>query len=233
MPNIERTTTLLITFSLLFFLAISCHFLSTEPLKKEELQVDYYVRFLEADKQVKAKINFARIDSTQKMIPQIMEEVLFADKALSGKKIGNQYTYQMTQTMPFANSYDLTYRLNHLTTTSIAIDLERLNNFSVKKGKISKSAGTTLYFEEGPATNKETLVLLISDSTGRTMTIKIGNHTANTPIIVLPKQVNHLSLGNGTLYLVKKESVQKQLDNAQLIGNTEYYSAVKTITIID
>jgi len=104
--------------------------------------------------------------------------------------------------------------------------MEALSNFSIKKGKVSKTAGTNLTFEGTEHPTKETLVLLFSDVNNKTATIKIDNHPANTPIVILPEQVNHLAVGKGNVYLVKKQTIQAQSATTELTGLTEYYSAV-------
>ncbi len=233
MPTTKNSDTLLLAFILLISLCFSCNFSQKETTKKNILQVDYYVRYLQADKQFKVNISFTEIDSTKKIMPRKMEEVLFANKVLNGKKIGNQYRYQLATQMPFSENYGLTYRLNQTEIDSLAIPIQAMSDFSIKKGKVSKTAGTNLMFVGDEQSSKETLVLLFSDVNNKTATIKIGNHSQNAPIIILPEQVRHLAVGKGKVYLVKKQTVQTASKNLALTGLTEYYSAVKEIEIIE
>ena len=233
MLNVKNTVTFSIVFSLLIFLCFSCDFSQKESLKKNNLHVDYYVRYLQKDKQVKAIISFNEEDSTKKIMPKKMEEVLFEDYALSGKKVGNQYQYQLTKEIPFLEDYGLTYRLNKEQSITQTITIPSLTNYSIKKGKVSKKVGTTLFFEDQPLQTNETLVLLLSDEANKTATIKIMNQSENTPITILPEHVSHLAAGKGTMYMVRKQTIQKQSVTTQLTGLTEYYSAVKQIEIIE
>ncbi|MFK7983788.1 MAG: hypothetical protein AB8G86_27675 [Saprospiraceae bacterium] len=234
MPTIKNIATLSLAFILLISLCFSCNFMQKETTKKNILQVDYYARYLQADKQLKVNISFTEIDSTEKLIPKKMEEVLFANKVLNGKKISNAYRYQLVTQMPFTeNNYGLTYRLNQTEIDSVAIPIQAMSDFSIKKGKVSKTAGTNLVFEGIEQSTEETLVLLFSDVNHKTATIKIGNHPINTPIIILPEQVNQLAAGKGNVYLVKKQTIQTKSATTELTGLTEYYSAVQEIEIIE
>ena len=233
MPTIKNRDTFLLAFILLTSLCFSCNFRQKETTNKKSLQVDYYVRYLQSDKQLKVNISFTEIDSTEKIMPKKMEEVLFVNQVLNGKKVGNAYRYQLATKIPFAEKYGLTYRLNQTATDSLTIQMETLSDFSIKKGKVSKTAGTNLTFEGLEESTKETLVLLFSDVNNRTATIKIGNHPVNAPITILPEQVNHLAVGKGNVYLVKKQTIQASSATTELIGLTEYYSAVKEIEIIE
>jgi len=233
MPTIKNIATFLVASILLTSLCFSCNFMQKEVAKKNILNVDYYVRYLQADKQLKVNISFTKIDSTEKITPEKMEEVLFADQVLSGKKVGNQYRYELTKEVPFVESYKLSYRLNHNEMDSMTIQLHAMNDFSIKKGKVSKSAGTDLTFEGVEQATNETLVLLFSDRNNQTAMIKIGNHTVNAPIVILPEQIGHLAVGEGKVYLVKKQTIQTKSADTELTGKTEYYSAVKSIEIIE
>ena len=233
MPIIKNTTIILFVFILLTFSWIGCNSTPKDPAKANRLQIDYYVRYLQPEKQLKVNINFTKIDSTGKSVPIKMEEVLFANDALNEKKMGAQYRYQLEQEMPFAKNYSLTYRFNQKRMDSLFIAMQAISDFTIKKGKVSKTAGTNLTFERPEQATKETLVLLFSDSNNKTATIKIGNHPQNAPIIILPEQVRHLTLGKGKVYLVKKEMIQRKSTSIELTGLTEYYSAVKDIEIIE
>ncbi len=233
MPTIKNIATILAAFILLISLCFSCNFSQKELPQKNILQVEYYVRYLQTDKQVKASISFMEIDSTKKRMAKRMEEVLFANNSLNGEKVGNQYRYQLTKELPFAAKYDWSYRLNNTKTVTNKINIEPISDFVIKKGKVSKTAGTNLTFEGVELSSKETLVLLLSDANNKTVTIKIDNHPRNAPITILPEHVNRLAVGSGTLYLVKKENIQTESDGIQVTGLTEYYSTVKAIEVIE
>lgn len=233
MPTNKNIATLFAAFILLISFCFSCNFMQKESTKKNILQVDYYARYLQSDKQLKVNISFMEIDSTEKIMAKKMKEVLISDNVLNGKKIGNQYRYQLEKNMPFADNYGLTYIFNQTEMDTMSIRIKALSNFSIKKGKMSKTAGTNLIFEGDQQLATEALVLLFSDRNNKTATIKIGNHLVNAPIIILPEQISRLAVGKGNAYIVKKQTIQTKSKGIELTGLTEYYSAVKEIEIID
>lgn len=233
MPTIKNIATILAAFILLISLCFSCNFSQKESQQKNILQVEYYIRYMQTDKQVKVEISFTEMDSTKKRTPKMMEEVLFMDNALSGEKAGNKYRYQLTKEMPFAQNYAWSYRLSNGETMTNDIGIAPISDFVIKKGKVSKTAGTNLTFEGEVLSNKEMLVLLLSDVNNKTVTIKTGNHSRNSPITILPEQVNQLAVGKGTLYIVKQQKSQTAATGVQVTGLTEYYSTGKAIEIIE
>lgn len=233
MQTIKNKATFSTAILLLISLGISCNFSQKEPQKKDKLQIDYYVRYLHSDKQLKANISFTEIDSTQKKIPRKMEEVLLAGNTLSGKKIGNNYRYQIDKKIPFTNKYQFNYRSSSTATDSTIVQIRPIHDFSVKKGKVSKRAGTNLRITGASIASEETLVILVSDANNKTATIKIDQQPTDTLIKILPEQVNQLATGKGNIYVVRKQSIQTESTEIQLTGLTEYYSAVKAIEIIE
>ena len=87
MLNVKKTSLLSIAFILLFSLYFSCNATQKKSAQADILKIAYYVRYMHSDKQVKAEISFSEIvDSTKKIIPKKMEEVLFQNNVLDGKK---------------------------------------------------------------------------------------------------------------------------------------------------
>ncbi len=233
MLTVKNIATFSIVCILLISLCFSCNFSQKESLKKDQLQVDYYVRYLQADKQFKINISFTKIDSTGKRAPKKMEEVLFKGKTLNGEKIGNQYRYQLEDNTPFVDNYSLAYRPNQQEIDTTSIQIQSIHDFWIKKGKVSKTAGTNLIFEGTPLSNEEALIFLVSDVNNKTATIKVNKHPINSPIIILPEAINQLAVGKGTIYIVRKQQIERTLRGSQLTGLTEYYSKVKEIEIIE
>lgn len=76
MLNVKKTNSLSIAFILLLCFYFSCETTQKQSAQKDILQIDYYVRYLQSDKQVKAAISFSEVvDSTKKIVPKRMEEV--------------------------------------------------------------------------------------------------------------------------------------------------------------
>lgn len=232
MLNVKKTSNFLIAFILLLSCFISCESLQKESKQTEKLQIDFYIRYLQSDKQVKAEISFSEMDSIKKIIPKRMKEVLFQGQALDGQKILNQYRYTMTKENDFPENYKLSYRSNGQEIHEQLISINPIADFTIKKNKISKKIGTTITFDDQLKANEE-LVILISDENNRTSTIKIKELSSDFMVKILPEQVANLNLGKGSVYIVRKQLIEKEEANHLLKGRTEFYTAVKELEIID
>ena len=230
MLNVKKNSLLSISFILLTFLCLSCESSQTQSNQKDILKIDYYVRYLQSDKQVKAEISFSEvIDSTKKIIPKRMNEVLFQDSALDGKKVKDSYKYQLAKQIPFLDTYNFAFRDHTQEVVKQAISINPITDISIKKNKVSKLGGTTITLGGTPLQKEESIVILLSDIHNKTVTFFAKELSIN----ILPERVSSLTLGQGTIYAVRKQNLNKISDTYQLTGLTEYYSDVKEIEIVE
>ncbi len=230
MLNVKKTSLLSTAFILLFSLYFSCDATQKKSAQANILKMEYYVRYMHSDKQVKAEISFSEIaDSTKKNIPKKMEEVLFQNNVLDGKKIADRYKYQGTMQIPFTDRFDFSYR-NNITQVAVqTVSINPVTDFTIKKNKVSKLGGTTLTLVGNPLQAEETIVVLLSDVNNKTVTIL----AKELSIKITLEKVKDLSLGQGSIYVVRKQNIAKTTINYQLEGFTEYYSEVKEIEIVE
>jgi len=231
MLNVKKSNWLSIVFILLLSCYFSCESIQKKSLQNDILKIDYYVRYLQSDKQVKAEISFSEVvDSTKKIMPKRMVEVLFQENALDGKRIKDRYKYQLTKNISFADTFNFTYRAN--TTQGVAnqfITINPIIDFSIKKNKVSKLGGTILTLIGNPLQQEESIIILLSDANNKTITFLAKELTFN----ILPEKVKDLASGKGTIYVVRKHSSTADSEVQQLTGLTEYYSEVKEIEIVE
>lgn len=233
MLNVRKTSNFLIAFVLLLSLCFSCESSQKESKQSEILQIDFYIRYLQSDKQLKAEISFSEMDSIKKIMPKRMDEVLFQGDALDGKKLLNQYRYQVTKASTFSEIYNFSYRLNGQEIQEQLVAVNAIADFTIKKDKISKTAGTTITFDTSPLKVNEEFIVLISDENGKTSTIKIKEMPSDFMVKILPDQISSLKTGIGTVYVVRKNTIEIDQLSAYLQGRTEYYTAVKELEIIE
>lgn len=232
MLNIGKSTPFLFAFILLFSFCFSCKSEQKERLKTEKLQINFYLRYLQPDKQVKAAISFSTLDTTKKVIPKKMEEVLFQEIVLDGQKSQNQYQYQTVQEMAFVENYSFGYRTNANANQKLDIRICPILDFIIKKGKISKKVGSSIKLEGKELQKNEALLLLISDKNTKTNTIKIQSLSDKLTINISPEQIANLEVGKATVYIVRQQTIEEKANNF-IKGRTEFYTDAKNIEIID
>lgn len=232
MSIVKKISIFLTVLILLLSWCFSCKFTKKESIQTDALQIDYYVRYLQSGKQLKAEISFAEVDSIQKIMPKKMSEVLFQNLALDGKKLPKKYRYELTTETVEKEHYSFTYRLDSRLSSTQEIIITPIADFSIKKDKVSLNAGTKVKVMGKPLQENESIILLISDENNKTSTLKIDTLSTNKEIVVQPEQLNSLKLGKGTIYLVRRQITKEKSNHVQLTGLTEYYTTAKNIEII-
>ncbi len=231
MLNVKKTNSLSIAFILLLCFYFSCETTQKQSLQNDILKIDYYVRYLQSDKQVKAEISFSEIvDSTKKIVPKRMEEVLFQNSALDGKKVKDTYKYQLAKQSPFVDTYNFAFRDYTQQVANQPVSINPIADFSIKKNKVSKLGGTTISLEGKPLQEEESIIILLSDANNKTITFFAKALAIN----ISPEKISGLTLGQGTIYAVRKQNLNEtSAASYQLKGLTEYYSEVKEIEIVE
>ncbi|MEM6318604.1 MAG: hypothetical protein AAF960_13110 [Bacteroidota bacterium] len=229
---------LLFTYSILAILILvlpnfGCESAAKERTKKGNIAIQYYVRYLQEKQQVKATISFSELDSLKKNKPKPMTEVLFQSKALSGKKNKDTFLYQYSNNEDFANDYIFQYQLEDQLFSLPKVKLNPITDFSVEGGKVSKTLGTTLTFQSARLQPNEQLLVFFNDVYNKTATVTFNDLAEEKTVDIRSEQLLSLTVGKGTLYLVRQQSLQEADDSNQFLGRTEFYTKVKNIEIVD
>lgn len=233
MSNVLKINNFLAVLILLVMATLSCESEKKQSKNQELINIDYFIRYLKSDKQVKAEISFSKVDTINKTVPKMMEEVLFQNKALDGKKVLNNYRYQTTAHTDFTENFNFEYRIEEQLIKLPTITMPTIENFSLKKGKLSKAIGSSLSIEGAPLQANEQIILLLSDSSNKATTLSVDGPLVDLEIKISPEQIDKLKVGKGSIYIVRKQVIQSITDHANITGLTEYYSEVKEIEIIE
>ncbi|NJN77163.1 MAG: hypothetical protein HC803_01585 [Saprospiraceae bacterium] len=110
-----------------------------------------------------------------------------------------------------------------------------IGKYSIKEGVISKSKGFTLTWEgEAVNANNETLVLLITDANGQSMSLNRIGETGESGMFIDPVQLSFFAPGTANFYLIRKNLIDiPQEGNVKQKAELEFYSAEITIEIVE
>ena len=196
-------------------------------LEKTNAYIHYYVRYLQAEDQLEAKATFKLGDSLHTAVPSLLAEtVYFNDKTMDSVSLANGnsfYSYKDNSFYAETNNFRFTHdgvEYNHNTL------MPPLDSFWVKKGSISWSDGFVVQWKGSPLKKKETVVVVLTDQHGQTLSINSLGPTENPELKILPEQIKKLATGPGEIYLVRKLSVPTPDPKPRVKGSmrTEYYS---------
>lgn len=212
---------------------ISCQSSTSPEIKIEPIQAEVYLRYLETEQQIKSEISFATIDSTKKVIPTKMEEVLFQKTAMDGKKIRNSFRYQFRQIAAFTRQYNFEFNKDGQDYPTQTIEINPIEDYFIKGDIISKSTKNTLVFKGKLLKANESLILLFSDENNVVETVAIAGPSSDLGVTLYPEQLKDLKLGKGKLYLVRKQRIEEKRGDFNLTGLTEYYTKVIEIEVVE
>lgn len=218
---------------ILSLLILSCQSNRKSETNQQLLEAEVYLRYLQSEKQLKAEISFFVVDSTKKMMPKMMDEVLFHKKVMSGKKVQNLFRYQLIQTGSLVEKYNFEYSHSGKPLQEQNIFINPIEDYFIKGEIISKSSNTTIVFKGKLLKSNENLILLFSDDNNKVSTVAIAGPSSSLGISILPKQIKELALGKGKLYMVRRQTINAKTETFNLTGLTEYYSKVIDIEVIE
>jgi hypothetical protein len=134
-----------------------------------------------------------------------------------------------------ANNYEFT--VNHVGQKPIKAKLSSkpIRKYAIKEGVISKSKGFTLTWEgEALSENNETLVLLITDANGQSMSLNRVGGTAESGMFIDPVQLDYFATGKANFYLVRKNLIDFPKDGyVKQSAEIEFYSDEITVDIVE
>ena len=215
--------------SFFFLSCLSCN-QDTALVESTQLFEEYYVRFLQAEKELKAHASFFEGDSIQNAKPKIFfGGVAFQGGGMQMRNLPKGVVrYSSTlEKADFISPFKFRYK-NDLGETIIEkIEMQGIDDFFIK-GDISQSQGMTLSLNT-ELSDKESLVLLFSDEQNRAASIQIDGPSELLEHVINKEQTQRLQVGKGMLYLVKKQVNYREEKNRQISSTIEFYS--KTIEI--
>lgn len=218
-----------------FLLAISTILLwgceNNPDLSNDVLFEEYYVRYLEAEKELKAYATFLEGDSLKNAKPKIFfGGVAFQNSGMEVRNLPKgvvKYRIKNDQ-VSYNNPFTFKYRNEEGETVEERLKMKPLGDFFVKD-PISLSKGMTLVINDGSLSEDEQLILLFSDEKNRAFSIPIMGPTDQIAYGLTSNQIKNLSEGKGQLYLVKKQNKLREENNRIISSNIEFYS--KTLEI--
>ena len=219
-----------------FFLLTVMTFSCSAPQMKEQPEhfiADFFVRYLEAEKQLKANANFFIGDSIRTAHPvDVNGGVFFQGKIMGKRELPDHGArYAVTRTSEFEERFLFTYRDNRDRSQELLITMSPVGNFSIS-GAPSKSGGLTLQVENGKLSAGETLILFFSDAGDKAMTITFNGPISDPAYSLSPQELAGLPAGPTQLYLVKKAANIQTRDGQTQISTIEYYTGALGFTLL-
>jgi hypothetical protein len=221
-----------------FLLCASCLALSAcegagAESRAPHVFAEYFIRYLEEERQLKAHAAFFEGDSLQAAQPKVIAGgVALQNIAMSRRDLGGRgIRYTLDRSADYEPPYRFSYRDDRGLFREHLIDMSPIANFFIK-GQISKSLGMAIVVEGGLLKHGESLLLLFTDAEQMATSISIGGPTSTIEYALPPHALANLNPGPGWLYLVKKQSATIQGQTQTTFSAIEYYSRTINIEVL-
>lgn len=199
--------------------------------KIPHLFADYYVRYLETERQIKAHAAFYEGDSVRTARPvQFNATVSFQGNPMNPRQLQpNTIRYIYNGTGDYAaDGFTFQYQDLSGKNRKQVLQMTPIEDFSIT-GEASRSKGLTLNIQSAPFRENETLILFFTNVSNNQAYSLEYKGLIDLPLLIEPGELQGMTPGKQVLYLVKKQFNTAKEENIDLTSSIEFYS--KTIEI--
>ncbi len=191
----------------------------------------YYVRYLQEERQIKAHVAFFEGDSLPTARPiQFQNEVIFQGQNMQARQLPPRtvrYIYNGVGDYA-SKGFIFQYQDSTGKTQQQVLQMAPIADFSLNAAA-SRSKGMELSLESPPFLNNESLVLFFTNvADNQAYTIEYKGLIDN-PLFIAPEEMGGITPGKYLLYLVKKQLTTDLVEKSEITSEVEFYS--KTIEV--
>ncbi|MCB9287366.1 MAG: hypothetical protein H6560_08625 [Lewinellaceae bacterium] len=209
-----------------------------EPREQEAptpLFAEFYVRYLQAERELKAHASFFEGDSIQAATPKAFAEgAAFQGNSMEPRTLpGGTLRYTFEQPGTYADTFRFSFRDDLGRGRQVLVAMAPIDSFAVTGGQASKSSGMALYARGGKLERGESMILLFNDEKNQAATIMLTGPSAGENYRIPAAKVEKLSSGKNTLYLVKKKRATQKEDGLSALTDIEFYTNTIEVEVTD
>lgn len=203
---------------------------SAEP---QPLYANFFVRYLELERTLKAQASFRTGDSLATARPVAVEGgIAFQGSGMEQRELGQdliRYHYQRSG--DYRPPYTFRFTDPGGVRREYTIDLKPVAGFRVTP-RISRSGGGAFSLSDGALEAGESLVVLITDARNQAASVTIEGPAAQQEHRIPSAPLAPLTPGRGQVYLVRKKTTQLQEGRLTVLLEGEFYSETLDIEIL-
>lgn len=199
------------------------------------LFAEFFVRYLQTERELKAHASFFEGDSIQAAVPKAFAEgATFQGKGMNTRNLpGGTVRYTFEQRDNYADTFQFSFKDDLGIRRNIPVAMAPIDSFSVRDEQISKSKGMALYARGGRLAKGESMVLFFSDQDNKASTILLTGPSAGEEYRIPAAKVETFSPGRYELYLVKKKREVVKGDTISTMADIEYYTNTINVEVVE
>ncbi len=222
--------TVIIYSMLLGILFFACKQETSSTKSAKRYVADFYVRYLEEERNLKATASFfEKTDTSRLLLPWSPEKnVLFQASSMEKRTIQNGVVRYIKESsgLSFMAPFQFSFADGR---QKVVLQMDPIGLLTLEKAP-SKKTGIQLTVEQGQLKESESMVFLFSDADNRAYSHTIdGPHPENT-YSLSEDDIAEWPSGEGQLYLIKKKQKTEESGNWMYQTQIEFYS--KTLSFL-
>jgi hypothetical protein len=206
----------------------------TNQIKAKPLFVTYEVRYLEQEKELRALAFFKEGDSLEVAVQKEFSNITFQSNLMEKQNLGERGTrFILNKKGPFSANLDFSYKNDEGIPINYDLTMPAISEIAIKEGNVDKNKGATVVWKGEALDPSQSLIFMFSDKNNKAQSTTVKGPTELAEVFIPSKDLKGLTLGNGQLYLVKKQIQKTQEDNQTILSVVEYYTSPVDINVVD
>ncbi len=206
----------------------------SNPANAKPLFINYEVRYLEQEKELRGMVYFKEGDSIEVAKPREFTNASFQGSAMDLQNLGARgIRYILTRRGDFSDNLNFSYKNDEHQSIQYELSMPKPGDFSVSNQQISKSTGATVSWAGEPLDDTQSLVFMFTDMNNKASSTSIKGPTSASEVFIPAQALANLATGSGQLYLVKKQVRNSQEDNQSIVSLVEYYTAPIDVEVVE
>lgn len=196
--------------------------------------INYEVRYLEQEKELRALAYFKEGDSLEVATSKTFSNINFQGSAMENQNLGERgVRYILNRKGPYSSNLDFGYKNDAGVPITYDLTMPEVGEFLIKDGIISKNKGATITWKGEALDASQSLVFMFTDKDNKASSTSIKGPTSLSEVFIPSKKLADLTPGKGQLYLVKKQVQNTTDENQTILSVVEYYTSSIDITTIE
>jgi hypothetical protein len=206
----------------------------TKQTSAKPLFINYEVRYLEQEKELRALAYFKEGDSLEVAQSKTFSNINFQGSAMENQNLGQRgVRYILNRKGPYSSNLDFGYKNDDGTPINYDLSMPEVGDFLIKEGNVSKNKGATIVWNGEALDASQSMVFMFTDKNNKATSTSAKGPTSLSEVFIPSKDLAGLSLGEGQLYLVKKQVRNTTDQNQTILSVVEYYTSPIDFTTVE
>ncbi len=217
----------------LFYISFSLLFLFSCKNDSSKIYSNFYLRFDDTEGKVTAEAVFFKGDTIKNAIPFAPDNGVFFDGgAMEQKELINRIAFRSERTTDSKPYFEFKFKNAEKKEEKFDLKVPFISKFNIENNRISIDSGFLLKWEGNPLNKSENLVLFLSDSKNVDKNIQINGPTSNSSVKIDASKLTGITIGEGTIYLVRKYSNEEIIGDLRRSSQSEFYTKTMDVHFV-